>query len=109
MQRFTTKENREIFNLNSSQIRHLLYQRIRLKLIKEYNCYYDHWKDFTILLSWVAMVGMIIIYVQYEKVFRDVQSERSLTSYDVLQLGEQTVLCFTIVAIFIVFVKEFCA
>lgn len=39
---------------------------MRRKLIKKYNMYYAHWIDYSILISFISMIGLIVGLVEWE-------------------------------------------
>jgi hypothetical protein len=42
---------------------------LRLKLMTRYNNYFSHWRDYTILLAFLASLGLFIAIVDWEKTF----------------------------------------
>ena len=44
-------------------------QDLRNRLIWRYRKYYYYWKDFTILVAFLAMIGLIIQLINWDKSF----------------------------------------
>ena len=42
---------------------------LRHKLLKRYNLYYQHWLDYCVLTSLIAMIGLTIGVVEWERLY----------------------------------------
>ena len=44
-------------------------QYLRHKLLKKYNLYYRHWLDYCLLVSCIAMIGLMIALIEWEMLY----------------------------------------
>jgi hypothetical protein len=42
---------------------------LRVKLMTRYNSYFSHWRDYTILLAFLAFLGLYISLIDWEATF----------------------------------------
>jgi len=85
---------------------------VRNKLVKRYNKYYAHWKDFNILIAVLAMIGLIIELRSWSITFADrLQPDyfTSAISQDRPNFSETFVFFTTALAILCVFFKHYSA
>ena len=45
------------------------HQLLRDKLVKRYNKYYAHWKDFNVLVAALASIGLIMEWILWDTLF----------------------------------------
>ena len=48
---------------------------LRHKLLKKYNLYYSHWLDYCVLVTFLAMIGLIVGVIEWERLY-DVEEGR---------------------------------
>jgi len=51
---------------------------VRRKLIKKYNTFYSHWIDYCILVSGLAMTGLLIAVIEWDQIYPQRFTEKSL-------------------------------
>ena len=45
-------------------------ETIRRNLIKKYNLFFSHWRDFNLLVAALGMIGLAIVAIDYEENFK---------------------------------------
>jgi len=68
--------------------------RIRDELIKRYRRYYAHWRDFDILLTILAVTGLLLQIINYEDSYTYPPDSSDLTEEEWFKFAIQLILTF---------------